>query len=300
MRLSDAAKLEPLSVERDAVFESLGTVVHRQPRMLVFVEEPKYLAAVRANDAIACVIVPPSIAPDVPSGYGLAVAEDARGSFYRLHNRLARETTFYWQDFPTEIDPTASIDEAAYVAPKNVRIGARVRIEPLAAVLERTIIGDDAVLRAGCTIGTQGFEHKRIDGEIFPVEHAGAVRFGNRVEIQANSTVDRSVFGGFTELGDDTKLDNLVHIAHNVVVGRRCLIAASAMIAGTVTMGDDVWIGPNATISSGVAIGNGASVTLGSVVTRDVPDGGRVTGNWAVPHEQFLATLRRSLKGPST
>jgi len=159
-------------------------------------------------------------------------------------------------------------------------------------VLPHTIIGDEVILRAGSVIGAQGFEFKRIGESILPVAHAGGVRLSDRVEIQANSCVDRSIFGGFTEIGEDTKLDNFVHVAHNVKIGKRCLLAAHAMIAGSVTIGDDVWIGPSAAVSSEITIGDGAYVTLGSVVTRDVAAGQRVTGNFAIDHDKFIAFLR--------
>ena len=122
--------------------------------------------------------------------------------------------------------------------------------------------------------------------------HAGGVRLGDRVELQANTCVDRAIFGGFTEIGEDTKCDNLVHIAHNVKIGRRCLLAAQAMIAGSVTIGDDVWIGPSAAVLSEITIGDGAYVTIGSVVTRNVAPGQHVTGNFAIDHDKFIVFLK--------
>ena len=110
--------------------------------------------------------------------------------------------------------------------------------------------------------------------------------------MQANSAISRSIFGGFTQLGEETKLDNLVHVAHNVTIGRRCFLAACAMIAGSVIVGDDVWIGPGASISSGITIGDGANVTIGAVVTRNVPAGAHVSGNFAIDHDKFIAFLR--------
>jgi UDP-3-O-[3-hydroxymyristoyl] glucosamine N-acyltransferase len=198
----------------------------------------------------------------------------------------------YWKDFPSEISEEAIIHPKAYIADKNVRVGRGTVIEPGVTILERTVIGEDVILRAGCTLGSQGFEFKRIDGKILNVAHAGGLMIGNRVEIQANSALSRSIFGGFTELGEDTKLDNLVHIAHNVTIGKRCFLAACAMIAGSVSIGNDVWIGPGASISSGITIGDDAQITIGSVVTRDVLHNQRVTGNFAIEHKRFLAFLK--------
>jgi UDP-3-O-[3-hydroxymyristoyl] glucosamine N-acyltransferase len=221
-----------------------------------------------------------------------ALSQAPRRDFFKFHNHLAAHTDFYWRDFPTEIAPNAVISPRAEIAEKNVRIGRRTMVEPNVTVFPHSIVGDDVILRAGCVIGMQGFEFKRLDGEILPVAHAGGVWLHDRVEVQANSTVDRSVFGGFTEVGEDSKIDNLVHISHNVKIGKRCFIVANAMIAGSVVIGDDVWIGPSASISSEITIGDRAFVTLGSVVTRDIAPDQHVTGNFAIDHEKYIAFLR--------
>ncbi len=292
MRLNDITAIIDARVERDAEFTSLGFVTHKAYSLLVFLEHEKYVPALSQNPHITCVIARPELAAAVSNGYGLAVVANPRLAFYELHNYLADKTEFYWHEFPNEISDQAIIHPKAYVAERNVRIGRGTIVEPGAVVLERSIIGEDVILRAGSVVGSQGFQFERIDGCVIPVSHAGGIKLGNRVEIQANSSISRPVFGGFTELGDDTKLDNLVHIAHDVKIGKRCLLAACAMIAGSVIIGDDVWIGPAASVSSEITIGERASVTIGSVVTRDVLPGQRVTGNFAIEHERFIAFLK--------
>ncbi|MBV8883694.1 MAG: hypothetical protein JO235_06795 [Chroococcidiopsidaceae cyanobacterium CP_BM_RX_35] len=165
------------------------------------------------------------------------------------------------------------------MAPKNVRIGRGSIVEPNAVILERSIIGEEVVIRSGAVIGGEGFEPKYVNGDHIVVPHAGGVLLHDKVEIQANTHVARNVFGGFTEIGKDTKIDALVQIAHNVSVGCRCEIAASAVIAGSTVIGNDVWIGPNATVSSELQIGNGTFIALGSVVTKDIPDFAMVAGS---------------------
>jgi len=279
-------------VIRNGEFQSLGLVTHDRPRLLVFLEHEQHLARLLENRHTACVVTTQDLAEKLPSRLAVAIADNPRKTFYEFHNDLVANTEFYWKSFATEISPGAHIHPRAFVAERNVRIGKGTVIEAGVTVLERSIIGDDVVLRAGCTVGSQGFEFKRIEGQILPVAHGGGVRLHDRVEIQANCALSRSVFGGFTELGEDTKLDNLIHVAHNVRIGKRCLLAASVMVAGSVIIGDDVWIGPGASISSEVAIGDGASITIGSVVTKDVPPGQRVTGNFAIAHDKFVAFLR--------
>ncbi len=292
MRLFEASSIVPLRVLRDTDFSSLGFVSHRNKAMLVFLESERFLDGLLANHGVAAVITTPSLAGRIPSGLGLALSEAPRRDFYQLHNYLAEHTEFYWRDFPTEIAGDAVISPQAYIAPRNVRIGRRVLIEPYVTVLPHTIIDDDVVLRAGTVVAAQGFQFVRLGEAIMTVAHAGGVWLHDRVEVQANCTIARALFGGFTEVGEDTKLDSLVYVAHQVAIGRRCLIGASAALTGSVTVGDDVWIGPHATIASEVAVGDGACVTLGSVVTRDVAPGQRVTGNFAIDHDKFIAFLR--------
>jgi UDP-3-O-[3-hydroxymyristoyl] glucosamine N-acyltransferase len=291
MKLSEAATIAPLSVHRDGAFESLGTLTHSGPRLLVFVEAETFLDQLGYNRSVACVITRPELVDAIPSSYAVAASSAPREAFYGLHCSLAA-TDFYWKDFITEIAPSASVDPHARIAPRNVRINDGAIIEAGAIVLERSLVGTDTVLRAGAVIGSQGFEFKRIGNRILSVAHAGGVLLGDRVEIQSNSVVDRSIFGGFTELGDDTKLDNLVHVGHNVRIGKRCFLAASAMIAGSTVIEHDVWIGPRASISNELTIGAGAQVSIGSVVTRNVRAGQRVSGNFAISHERFLDFLK--------
>jgi len=170
------------------------------------------------------------------------------------------------------------VARTAHVAEKNVRIGARSVVEAGAVLYGGTLIGEDVVVRSGAVIGGEGFEPKMIGDRRIMVPHAGGVRLGSRVEILSNSHVAKSVFGDYTEVGADTKVDALVHIAHNVKIGAFCKIASGAVIAGSTSLGDHVWIGPGAIISSEVSIGPGVFVALGSVVIHDIQSGCRVFG----------------------
>jgi len=292
MELAAMARIGSVRIERNSEFESLGFVSHSRPRMLVYISSEGFIPQLLDNPAFACAVTTPELACKLPTECGLALAEDPRRAFFEFHNWLATETDFYWADFEAEISQKAVIDPAAYIAEKNIRIGPGTVVEPGAVVLERSIIGAEVVLRTGCTIGCHGFEFKRFGHEVLRVAHGGGVLLHDRVEIQNNAGVDRSVFGGFTQIGEDTKIDTLVHIGHNAQIGRRCLIASGTLVAGSATVGDDVWIGPAASISSEVTVGDGASITIGSVVTKDVAPGQRVTGNFAIDHDKFLAFLR--------
>lgn len=271
-----------VEVVRDGEFGSLGFITVSTPAQLAYIEDAKYLAELDNKPNIACVITTRELASSVPSSIGLAVSRIPQKSFYEVHNYLAKNTDFYWKPFSNKISSSAHIDPTAYIAPANVWIGERCEISPHASILPNSILGDDVIIGAGVVIGNDGFEFKRIGNEILRAIHAGGVLIGDRVEIKENSCISKSLFGSFTEIGEDTKLDNLIHISHNVVIGKRCLFASLVMIAGTVTIGDDVWIGPSAIVLNRIAIGDGASITVGSVVTRNVAPGQRIVGNLAL------------------
>jgi len=292
MYLSQLRSAVSITVLRDGQFNSLGLLSHDANKMLVGFYDPDYFDQLIANPHIACVITAPELAQQLPARLPVAVCNDPKTAFYQIHSYLFSQTDFYWTDFDSAISPEAFIHERAYVAPKNVRIGRGTIVEPNATILERAIIGEDVVIRAGAVLAGEGFEPKFVGGKHVIIPHAGGVLLHDRVEIQANSHIQRSVFGGFTEVGEDTKVDAFVHIGHHVRVGRRCEIAACAMLGGSTIIGDDVWIGPNATISTELRIGNGAFVTLGAVVTKDVPDGQRVSGNFAIEHSRFISFIK--------
>ncbi len=292
MKLSDAAKSISIEVVRDGIFTSLGIIAHDTNNMLTFLYNEKFLPELTRKTNITCVITDEQLANKLPSTFGIALSSDPRQAFYAFHNFLYQETDFYWKHFPTEISEDAKVHPTAHVASMDVRIGRRVIIEPHATILERTIIQDDVIIRSGAVIGCQGYEFKHLGDTILPVAHAGGVLLHPRVEIQGNTVVDRAVFGGFTEVGEDVKMDNLVSVAHNVRIGRRSRVGALAAIAGSVTIGEDAWIGPSAVISHGLRIGDRAYVTLGAVVTKDVEPGHRVSGNFAIEHSKFLAFLK--------
>ncbi len=289
MKLSDLEKYGFRS-ERDGEFKNLGFFEDGKPSQLVFIEDEKYLRDIDERLNITCVVTTPELALQIPT-MGIIFSDIPRKTFYEIHNYLAK-SDFYLKPFDCKIAGSSRIDSRACIATKSVQIGKRCEIEPNVVILPNTIIGDDVIIRAGSVIGTEGFQFVRLGTEVMRVAHAGGVKIGNRVEIQANTCVCKSIFGGFTQIGDDTKIDNLVHVAHGVTIGKRCFIVANSLIAGSAKIGDDVNIGASVTVAPQIVIGNGASVSIGSVVTKVVVLGQRVTGNFAIDHDKFIAHLK--------
>lgn len=135
------------------------------------------------------------------------------------------------------------------------------------------LTGNDTYIHPTAVIGKDGFEHHRNQ----QIPHAGWVRIGDRVTIGANTCVDRSLWKEPTSIGDDTHIDNLVHVAHNVVIGARCRVVAGTVLGGSAVLGDDVFVGIGARIRPGVHIGDGAFIGMSVTVLDDVAPGARLT-----------------------
>ena len=127
-------------------------------------------------------------------------------------------------------------------------------------------------------IGGPGFGFvKDNDGTWLEIPHIGGVVIGENVRIGSNCCIDRGTIND-TIIGDGTKIDNLVHIAHNCNIGKNCIICAGTVLCGSVTLEDDVWLAPGTLIREGLTIGKGAKTGLGAVVVKNVPPGALVYG----------------------
>ncbi|MDO6819111.1 UDP-3-O-(3-hydroxymyristoyl)glucosamine N-acyltransferase [Zobellia sp. 1_MG-2023] len=231
--------------------------------------------------------------------------------------------------FDTDIHPTAVIHETAKIGDgckigancyvgKDVELGANVILYPNVCVFDETLIGDSTtvwsgtVIRERCVIGSHCIFHTNVsigadgfgyrpsdDGRgLVKIPQIGNVIIGNYVEIGANSCVDRAKFSA-TIIGDGCKIDNLVQIAHNSVMGRFCIMAGHSGLAGSVTLGDGVIIGGSASIKDHTTIHSGASVGAGSGVMNDVEAGKTVLGYPAQDARDMLkewASIRRLVR----
>ena len=161
----------------------------------------------------------------------------------------------------------------------DTTIGAHTIIWSGTVIRERSEIGSYCIFHTNVSIGADGFGYRPSeDGSgLVKIPHIGNVVIGNAVEIGANSCVDRGKFSS-TILGDGCKIDNLVQIGHNSVLGRSCIMAGNSGLAGSVTLGDGVVIGGSASIKDHTTIHSGAVVGAGSGVMNDVPAGKTVLG----------------------
>jgi len=181
-----------------------------------------------------------------------------------------------------DISPDVYIGPLATIGDR-VRIGERSVIEAGVHIYDDSIIGKNVTIHAGAVIGMDGFSHIRNEeGKIEKVPQIGKVIIEDDVEIGSNACIARATMTE-TVIGQNVKIDNLVHVAHNVVVGEDSLIIAEAMIGGNVRIGERSWIAPCACIRDNITIGKDVMVGMGAVVTKSVNDGETVFGVPAKP-----------------
>ncbi len=168
---------------------------------------------------------------------------------------------------------------------KDSRIGEDTCLYPQVVIYERTVIADRVTIHAGTVIGSDGYGYAFDAGVHRKVLQMGNVIIQSDVEIGANSAIDRGALGS-TVVGAGTKIDNLVHIAHNVVIGRHCLIMGQVGFAGSTHLGDYAVVASQSGIAGHLNLGSQSTVGAKSGVMRDIPPGGTVLGIPAMPDKQ--------------
>lgn len=272
---------------------------------LTFAETDAYFAAAEASAASAVLI-----AGDRTSATKTLIrVKNARIAFAKVLPLFYAEPVLEGQRHPTAIIPnSASVDDTAYIGPLCV-IGEHCRIEARAILLGGSHLGDHCVvgedtklfpnvvlyartqigkrvrIHAGSVIGSDGFGYVFDAGAHHKVLQVGHTVIGDDVELGASVTIDRGAIGA-TVIGKGTKVDNLVHIAHNVQIGEHCIVVAQVGIAGSARLGNYVVLGGQVGIAGHLKLGNQVMVAGQSGVMNDIPDGGKWLGSPAQPDRQ--------------
>jgi UDP-3-O-[3-hydroxymyristoyl] glucosamine N-acyltransferase len=287
---------------------------------LALAAQPSYAEELRRTQA-GVVLVSPALRDVAPSG-SLVVAAD------KPHNLFADILDFLYPTSTRSIIASTRDDLGQPLIERDVVLGANVVIGPGVEIGRNTIIGPNTVIGAGVTIGrnstiaanctidcahlgnevvlhsgvrvgTEGFGWLDFGQSNRKIPQLGRVIIQDRVEIGANSTIDRGALGD-TVVGEGTKVDNLVQIGHNCRIGRNCLIAAMSGLSGSTIVGDGVLLGGGVGTSGHLTIGAKSTVFGRAAVTKDWPEGSKLAGAPAQDIRDFwreLAVLRKLSKG---
>lgn len=268
-----------------------------------FLGDRKFIEALRAS-AAGCVIVPAAAVDAAPSRASIIVSRTPQAAWAGASEALHRPVPFVpstlkaaCEDDSVTIAPGVHIGESARIG-RGTRIGPNTVIGPGVQIgrdcdigpnvsLRFALVGDRVKIYAGASIGEAGFG--AAGGATGPVDvpQLGRVILQDGVTVGANTCIDRGAFDD-TVIGENTKIDNLVMIAHNCVIGRNCLIAGHVGISGSCVVGDGVIFGGKAGIGDHIRIGEGARVAAGAGVLADIPAGETWSGYPAKPIRQFL------------
>jgi len=298
------------------------TLADAGPRDVSFFNNRKYAGQLAGTTAGACLVLP-ALADRVPSATAkLVTAEPYRG-FAEALTLFYPESRFS-QAAPgggeLRVDPSAVLEEGAIVEPGAVvgpeaRIGRGSRIAAGAVVgyrvaigrdsyvgplatLAHALVGDRVIIHTGARIGQDGFGFAMGPRGHFKVPQIGRVIIQDDVEIGANSTIDRGALKD-TIIGEGSKIDNLVQIGHNVVIGRHCVIVAQVGVSGSTELGDFVVMGGQSGAVGHIKIGSGAQIAGSGHATKDVPPQARYGGTPAKPLTEWareVAILARLTK----
>jgi len=307
--------------DADRVVSRVASLASAQPGDLVYVESPKYADALSSSKASAA-IVPDGVEP--PAGMAaIRVRQPSLAVAQALDVLHPFERTFEGVSSQAAIGNGVTIGDGAGIAPHayigdHARIGRGTEIHPGATVGRGSSIGDDCVIHAGvhiysgvtignrvvvhagAVIGADGFgyvqEHAAASGAPAdePVRHRkvrqiGRVVIEDDVEIGANATIDRAALD-VTRIGRGSKIDNLVQVGHNCLIGRHCIIVGQAGLSGSCVLGDYATIAGQAGLAGHLTVGARAVVGAQAGVTKDVPDGQYVLGSPAI--EDFRRAKR--------
>lgn len=181
-----------------------------------------------------------------------------------IHNQAVVETN--------KIGVNTSIGANTFIG-RDVIIGDNVVISNNVSIEGQVVIGNNVIVESGVAIGVSGYGHYIREDKVYVrVPHLGGVIIGNHAAIGANTTIARGCLGD-TIIEDHVKIDNLCHIAHNVLIKARSMITACTEISGSTIIEEDVWIGPASALINGIVIGENSFLGIGTVVTKDIPKG---------------------------
>lgn len=306
-RLSEISEIVggELSGDPGVVITGISGIKEAKKGDITFLANPKYFSLLNSTQASAIIT-----SPDVSSEKPLIKTDNPSVAFAKVVDLAAKKDV----KRPQGVSSKASIDESVKLPPSvaigpfaiieegveiedntivsggcfigcNVKLGKNCLIYPNATIREKTEIGDNVIIHSGAVIGSDGFGFEVAEGKRKKIPQIGKVVIENDAEIGSNVTIDRARFDK-TVIGSGTKIDNLVQIAHNVIVGKNCIIIAQAGISGSTIIEDEAILAGQAGVVGHIKIGKKAIVAAQAGVTKSVPAQTKVSGYPAKPHRK--------------
>lgn len=310
-KLSEIAASLGLTLQGDDL-EVIGvnTLENAGPDEVSFLANPKYVDQLAATRAGA-VIVRPEHAPEVSRAL---ISKNPYQDFGRVLELFATPQGCFSGISPLAfIHPDAVIGQDVTVYPfvfiaadavigdgcvlfpgcyvgERVRIGRGTILYPNAVLMAGTVMGESCIIHPGAVLGADGFGFARTPAGIQKIPQVGRVEAGNKVEVGANSAVDRAVLDT-TRIGEGTKIDNLVQIGHNVCIGSNTFLVSQVGISGSTHIGDNCTLAGQVGVAGHLHIGNNVTIGPQSGVPKDIPDNVTVGGTPPADQTTYLRTL---------
>ena len=274
----------------DENFPIYGTnEIHRvKAGEIVFVNHPKYYDKALNSEATVILI---DKKVEVPSGKALLVSKDPFLDFNLINAHFTKINPFITELHNIQVGDNTQIHPSVIIG-NDVKIGNNCTIFPNVVIGDRTQIGDNCIVQSNTVLGGDAFYYRKLNGEYDRMLSVGNVILEDNVEIGNNCCIDRGVTDS-TIIKKGSKLDNLIQIGHDTVLGNRTLIASGALIAGCCIVEDDVTIWGQVAMASGKRIGKGAIILGKTGVNRDLEGGKTYFGQLA---EEFRDYLRKEIK----
>lgn len=269
-KLKDIAKIIDAQYIGDDEFPVLGTnEIHRvKAGEIVFVNHPKYYDKALHSEA-TIILIDKEV--ECPEGKALLVSDDPFRDFNKINAYFTPLQNFRTERENVQIGDNCDI-HASVVIGNEVKIGKNCIIMPNVVIGDRTEIGDNCIIQSGTVLGGDAFYYRKLPTGYIKMLSVGNVVLEDNVEIGANCTIDRGVTD-VTRIGEGTKMDNLIQIGHDTIIGKRCLMASQVGIAGCCTIGDDVTIWGKVGMASGIHVENKVVILAASGVSKDLKEG---------------------------
>ena len=270
-------------VYRNGKFDTLGTFSSEIKGTLGYADGEKYLKKLLDNPAISCIITSNLLAASVPNNLGVIVSESPRDEFYILHNKFIIRN-LYKKFVGGGIGVGCFIDKSACIS-ENVILGDRVIVGAGVIIGSGVKIGSDVFLEPGVMIGVEGILFMRKEEHIIRIPLAGSVEIADGSTILAGSVIVRSVHPCYpTRIGKRSIIGIGATIGHEAQIGDDCIVSGRCIVARSTVLKKGSFLGPGAIAIENLLIGENAKVRSGSVVIRNVPNSGDVSGNFAKSH----------------